>query len=48
MNATNTYVPGVTFQESAINLPIELDFILLVFAYAVEAGLIAILLLNIV
>ena len=48
MNATNTNVPGVTFKGSAINLPIELDIVLLVLAYVFEAGLIAILMLKIV
>ena len=48
MNATNTNVPGVTFKERAINLPIELDIVLLVLAYVYEAGLIAILILKIV
>ena len=48
VNATNTIVPGITFKEMAINLPIELDMIVLAFAYVFEAGLIAILLLNVV
>ena len=46
MNATNTYVPGVSFHERAIDLPIELDFVLLALAYVFEAGLIAVLLLT--
>jgi hypothetical protein len=48
MNVTNTHVAGVTFEERKIDLPIGLDLILLVLAYAFLVGAIAILLLKIV
>ena len=48
MNFTNTRVPGVTFEETKINLPIELELIVLVLAYVVVVGVMAILLFNIV
>jgi hypothetical protein len=48
VNVTNTHVPGVTFEERKIDLPIELDVIVLVLAYVFVGGSIAILLLKIV
>jgi len=46
MNATNTHVANVRFEEREIDIGFTMDVLLLVFAYVFEAGVIVYMLVR--